>query len=414
MTKRVAIILSIIAFLTLVIFLALGNNRVFGALQQQSQNQVEPSASPEAALLTTARSVVTRNDQVTAACKLIPINFVDLSFNTSGLVSEVFIKEGQQIGKGDLLAQLSDQAQARAAVSTAELELTNAQFALKLLYDEAPLNAAEALQALANAPEAVAEAEDKITGLQRGTFNQADVDAAEANLIFAESKLKDAQDAYRPYSNKNENNLVRAKLLSDLSQAQKDYEVALRKYNAYFGTPSETTISKAEADLALARAQQEEAQRKYEILRNGPDPDDVTLTQARIANAEAQLAAAQASLDKMELRAPFTGTVGTINMKPGEYVAPGIQVLLLIDESDWKVETTDLTELNVVNIVPGAPAEIVFDAIPSQKFQGNVNTISAQGENRQGDIVYRVTSDIKNLDPRLKWNMTCSIVIKKP
>ncbi|MCU0489280.1 MAG: efflux RND transporter periplasmic adaptor subunit [Anaerolineales bacterium] len=405
--KRVAIAVSVLAFLALAIYLALGSQN-----NTPAQPAARPSVSPVVQLQPTSNPLVTRNDQVAAACKLVPIKNVSLSFNTTGLVSDVLVTEVQTVGRGDLLAQLSNREQANAAVATAELDLINAQLELKNLYDSAPLKAAEALKALADAPEAVQEAEGKFGGLQSPTFNQADVDAAEANMIFAKNKFEKAQEAYRPFQNKNEDNLTRAKLLSDLSQAQKEYEAAVRKYNSFFGSPSETTITQAEADLALARIRQEEAQRTYEILKNGPYPDDVALAQARIANAEAQLAAAQASLSNLELRAPFTGTVANVNLSTGEYVAPGVNVMLLVDVSEWRIETTDLTELNVVRIRVGDPVEIVFDALQDRKFGGQVLSIGALGENRQGDITYRILTDIDALDERLRWNMTCSVVIQ--
>lgn len=409
--KRVAIIVSILAFVALVIFILLSNQRVFGSLQQ-SQNPGQPSASPAPTRAATSIPAATSKDEVTTACRLVPGSFVNLSFNSPGLVSEVLVAEGQTVGKGQLLAHLSNQEQAQASVAAAQLDLISAQQDLKALYDEAPLKAAEALKVLANAPDDVQEAEGKITGLQRGTYNQTDVDAAKANLIFAENKLNQAKDAYAPFANKNENSLLKAKLLSDLSQAQKDYDAALRKYNSYFGSPSETTVSQAEADLALARVRLEEAKSSYEILKNGPDPDLVALAQARISNAEAQLTAAQSSLASLELRAPFTGTVVTLDMKPGLYVAPGTDQILLVDNTNWRVETTDLTELNVVRIRPGDTATITFDALPEIDFAGAVLQIGALGENRQGDITYQVLTDIAKLDERLRWNMTCSMVIK--
>ncbi len=409
--KRVAIILSVFALLALAALLVVSNNRASGTLGARQQ-QAGTSAAPVATRIPTIAAAAGRNDQVTAACKLVPVSFVNLSFNSPGLVSEVLVNEGDQVGKGQLLAHLSNLEQSQASVASAELDLVNAQQSLKTLYDEAPLKAAEALQALANAPDDVKTAEGKITTLSRPVYNQADVDTAEANMIFAQSKLKQAEDAYRPFQNKKEDSLIRAKLLSDLSQAQKDYDEAVRKYNSYFGVASETSISQAEADLALARVRQEDAQRRYELLKNGPDPDAVALAQARVANAEAQLAAAEGSLTNLELRAPFTGTIATLELKPGAYISPGADVLTLVDNSDWRVETTDLTELNVVRIAPGDKATITFDALPNIKFEGNVLNVSSLGENRQGDITYRVVSTISQLDNRLKWNMTCSVVIQ--
>lgn len=410
--KRIAIIISILAVLALGLFFLLQNQSVLGALTPQNPRQSDLATALIPTSLPTVQPNVSQSGDVTAECRLIPVRNVNLSFNSGGLVAEVFGTEGQRVNQGDLLATLSNQEQAEASIASAELELVNAQQALKTLYDEAPLRAAEALLELAKAPERVQDAEGKVSGLKSVSFNQADIDAAEANLIFAENQLKKAQDAYRPFANKNENNLTRAKLLSDLSQAQKDYEAALRKYNSFFGSPSETSISKAEADLSLALVQQEEAQRRYELLRNGPDPDEVALAQARISNAEAQLSAAQASLASLELRAPFNGRIVSINLNPGEYVAPGVNVIVLIDDSEWRVETTDLTELNVVRVRTSNPARITFDALPNKTFQGSILTINALGENRQGDITYRAVASVNDLDERLKWNMTCSIVIQ--
>lgn len=408
--KRAAIIVSILAVVAIILFLVIWNLSI-PAAPQNAQGQTP--ASQQQAGQETPRVLATLNpNEVAAECKMVPANYVNLSFNTGGLVDEVLVKEGQEVKPGQVLAHLSNQEQAQASVTTAQLDLINAQQALKALYDEAPLRAAEALQALANIPQAVADAQGALTNLQTGVVNQTDIDVAKANLDLADKKLRAAQEAYRPYENKTDDSLTRASLLSRLSQAEKEYDAALRKYNSLIGGPSEARIGQAEADLAVALAQQAEAERRYEILKNGPDPNEVALAQAQVANAEALLAAAQASLLNMELRAPFTGTVASMDLKVGEYVGPGVPVLLLADFANWLVETTDLTELNIVRIAVGAPTAITFDALPDINFNGTVQSISTVGENRQGDITYTVNSNLEQIDERLKWNMTCSISIK--
>jgi multidrug resistance efflux pump len=161
----------------------------------------------------------------------------------------------------------------------------------------------------------------------------------------------------------------------------------------------------------LAKAQQTEAERVYEILKDGPDPKEVALAEAKLKNAQSQLTAAQAAVGNLELRAPFTGTVVTVDLKSGEYVNPGVSVVMIADFSDWRVETTDLTELNVVRINENDPVKITFDALPGVEFPGRVSLIRTLGESRQGDITYTVLIDLEKYDPRLRWNMTCSAVI---
>jgi multidrug resistance efflux pump len=408
--KRAAIIISVLALIAFVVFIFLGNqNPVSGS--QQALTTVAPISQGQVPTLAPDLSAVKSSDEVVAEGSLVPIKYVNLSFNTSGLVDEVYVSDGDYVEEGQLLAKLSNQEEYESNLAAAQLDLVNAQQEIKTLYDNAPLAAAEALQDIASAPDDVADAERQLNNLQRGVVNETDVEIARANVAFAKKNLEDAQAAYQPFANKPEGNLTRAALLSKLAVAEKDYEDALRTLNALTGSPTDQKVAEAEAGLALARARLAEARRRYEILKNGPDPDQFTLAEARLNNAEAQLAAVEATLQKLELRAPFSGTIAKNDLKVGEYVAPGIKVVLLVDFSDWFLETSDLTELNIVRISEGSPAVITCDALPDIQFPGQVKLINAIGENRQGDITYTVQVDMNQLDERLLWNMTCSVVI---
>ncbi len=163
--------------------------------------------------------------------------------------------------------------------------------------------------------------------------------------------------------------------------------------------------------LDVAQASVAEARANLAMLQSGPSREDLALAAADIQRAEAALVAAQASLAELELRAPFAGIVAAIDLKPGEYVMPGKPVFQLGDSSAWLIETTDLTELNVVQVQPGALAKITFDAIPDLELTGKVTRVKALGENRQGDITYTVVITPDTYDARLRWNMTASVVI---
>ena len=79
-------------------------------------------------------------------------------------------------------------------------------------------------------------------------------------------------------------------------------------------------------------------------------------------NALAALKLASVALDQAEIRSPLAGTVAWIGPKVGEFVAPGAPVLRVGDLSLWRIETTDLTELNIVNVKAGNAVKITFDA----------------------------------------------------
>lgn len=408
--KRAAIIVSILAGVSLIFYLILLNRQTVLTLEKMASSQA--NNPPVVPTIETQPDVVKSADGVIAKCNLVPIRFVDLSFNSGGLISDVLVGEGEIVQEGQVLAQLSNLEQFEASIASAELELLNAQQALDTLYRDAPLDAAQALKELADAPVDIAASERQLAGLTSGKVSQTDIDIASANVVFAENKLKAAQDAYAPYANKSEDNLARATFLTRLSEAQKEYDDAVRRLNQLQGTASEEKIAQAEADLALAKARYESIQRKYEILKNGPDPDKVAAANAKLKNAEAQLAAAHASLEGLKLKAPFTGTIVTNELKIGQYVNPGIPLVKLVDFSDWQVETTNLTELNVVYLEEGNRALITFDSLPDLQFPGTLIRIQSLGENQQGDIVYTAVFELDQYDNRLKWNMTCSADIR--
>ncbi len=408
--KIFAIVLSVLAGLALIAYLILLNRQTVVRLEQIAAAQAvsfpateTPDEPPE---------VVRSADGVIAKCKVVPIRYVDLSFNTSGLVEEVLVKEGEVVTEGQILARLSNLAQFQASITAAELEILNAQQELDALYREAPLAAAEALKELADLPVDISSSERQLAGLTSGEVNQADIDIAKANVAFAKKELDDAEAAYKPYENRGEENLTRAALLTKLSEAQKRYDERVAKLNQLQGTASDTRIAQAEADLAYQQVKYEEAQKKFELLKNGPDPDRVALANANLLNAEAQLAAAQAALDNMELKSPFAGTIAQNLLKERQFYAAGSPVIQLVDFSSWQVETTNLTELNVVFLDEGNKAVIVFDSLPDQQFPGTLRRIQSLGENQQGDIVYTAIFSLDQADDRLRWNMTCNADIK--
>jgi HlyD family secretion protein len=122
--------------------------------------------------------------------------------------------------------------------------------------------------------------------------------------------------------------------------------------------------------------------------------------------------AAQASLDDLELKAPFDGTIISNDMKPGQAVSPTVSVMLG-DISTWQVETTDLVEQDIVNIQPGDPVTVAVDAIPSLKLSGVVSRIKQMGIANKGDTTYTVTIDLEQSDPRLLWNMKAFVAFDK-
>jgi multidrug resistance efflux pump len=183
-------------------------------------------------------------------------------------------------------------------------------------------------------------------------------------------------------------------------------EQALTLLNYYKSVEGELDLARIEGELEVAKAEREIASIDVERLADGPDPDDLALANARLKEAKTNLEQIEADLADLELVAPFDGEIASSDLKVGEFAGPGLLPLILVDDSEWRIETTDLTELSITDISIGMPVEVVFDAIPDLELTGKVTRINKLGENRLGDITYTVEIKLDELDPRLRWLMT--------
>lgn len=344
-----------------------------------------------------------------AEAAVVPIQQVTLSFSMPGTIEDVLVAEGEMIKAGDVIARLKGGEKQQAAVTGAELELLNAQKSLDDLKKNAAVAAAQAEVALAKAKNDLDNAQKKQVSIKYDRATKDNLESARAQYTLAQKNVDAAQKVYDKLLDRPEKDPIRAQATVNLQGAKKARDQAKATLDWLLGFPSDLQVEEREANLSLAEAQVQKAQDDYDILKNGPDPKDLALAEARVRNAEAQLKSAQATLSDLELTAPMDGMVVTNDFKKGAYVNPGQNTVTLADISSWKIETTDLTELKVVNIKPDDAVEITFDAIPDLTLTGKVQRIKSIGVNKQGDITYTVIVLLDNQDERLRWNMTAIV-----
>ena len=119
---------------------------------------------------------------------------------------------------------------------------------------------------------------------------------------------------------------------------------------------------------------------------------------------------AELAIERATLRAPFAGTIVAINIKADE-ITPAGPAIVLADTSAWKIETSDLTELDIVAVRLSDQVTLSFDALPDLTLQGTVTEIKGLGTSFQGDVIYTVVIKPSSWDPRLRWNMTATVTI---
>ena len=322
---------------------------------------------------------------------LVPKSSAILSFAATGEVSEVLVDEGEPVEAGQVIARLGGKQQSEATEKAAELELLSAQQALQDLYDTQEVLKNQAFIDLQAARQAEWEAQrhlDSITGDRL----QNEIAGAEAQLVLAENNLENANNTYDDYQDEAEDSTTRAYYQVQLTEAQRAYDTAVQQLDDLQGEGYTFILQQAEDSLEAAKTQRKLSEEHYADVSKGPDAGTLEVANARVSAAETNLAAARAVLEQYDLRAPAAGTLVESNLNIGVFITMGQPVAKWADLSDWYVETTDLTEIDVVKVELGQTVEVAADALPDNKMNGTVTAIQDTFQEARGDITY-VTAD---------------------
>jgi multidrug efflux pump subunit AcrA (membrane-fusion protein) len=343
------------------------------------------------------------NDLIVAEGHIIPGDNLYLSLQVRGEVEQILVKTGDYVRKGDILVSLSSHQSAEAALAAAKLEYVAAVQALDTLTRTANLARVEAQQAFIEAQDtrAIAAKNWEKFDLEN---NAEDITDAEADIVTFREDLEDAQAEFDKFADLDEDNSKRENAAEDLEKSQENYNESIRKL--------EKLINKRdglESALKGAISAEAEAQWKLENTLSGPDKDQMDLATARLENAKAQMTAAQHNLDLYILKAPFDGLIVDTNIIEGEWIGPEKWAVLIADFSEWFVDTSDLSELDVININIGETVSIKPDALPELDTAGMVEEISQVPDNKGGDVLYKVHIRLLDNDPRLRWGMTVEV-----
>jgi membrane fusion protein (multidrug efflux system) len=311
---------------------------------------------------------VIADSTIIAEGRVEPLRDAEIAFTAGGLVSEVLVKEGQTVKKGDLLIRLGGESDSNYAA--AQYNVASAQKALNDLVKNSEADLAQAIIDLKEAKESLEKAEVYLDYLQR-------------------SKKVPQPETFVYYIKRGEG-----------------YDIRLRTH-FYKGPAPANWIAKAEDEVALKKAEVEKLQDTVDRMKENGGVDSNEL-----AILEAQLEAAKAELAVFEITAPFDGVVAEIDAKAGSSIRARDVAITLADFSNWLVKTTDLTEIDVVQLTENEPVVVTLDALPGVDFKGTILSIGQTYTENQGDVVYEVTVQLNEAHPAIRWGMTSSVTFR--
>lgn len=327
--------------------------------------------------------------------RVAPALWATVSAQSAGRVVAVAAALGDEIAQDAVLLRLED-ADARLAVAQAEAALAAAE--AQLAQAQAPPRAEE----LAAAEAGVAQAEAALDRVLQGA-TEPQLRAARAELRNVEAALRQAQAAYDPISWLPDRSMHPESL--QLEQATNAYTAAKARYDELVRGASAAEVRQAQAVVA-------EAQARLALLRAGARPETLRVIEVEVAAARVQLEQARLALARCEVTAPFAGTVGAVHVRVGEVIAPGQPLFTLGDLNTLRVETTDLDEIDVVQVEEGAAVTLTFDAFPHQTYTARISRIAPMADPSSAGVNYTLHIALDQIPPGIRWGMTAFVDIE--
>ena len=298
--------------------------------------------------MTTGRYLETTDDAYVKADSTI------VAPKVSGYIAEVLVADNEPVKAGQLLAHIDDR-DFRTALNQAKADIAASEAAVRNL--------------------------DAQIELQQPVIQQqaAEVDAAEANLKFAQQERSRYDDLMKSGS-------------GTIQRAQQT-DAALRSQTAQ--------LQQGKAGLLAAS-------KKVEVLSTQRAQAVAQLDRAHAVERQATL-----NLSYTQITAPVDGTVGARTLRVGQYVQAGTQLMAVVP-LDQVYVVANFKENQLTHVRNGQPVELRIDSFHSTRLKGHVDSLSpASGlefallppDNATGNftkIVQRVPVKIVLDDPALR------------
>jgi HlyD family secretion protein len=272
---------------------------------------------------------------VTASGEIKPKNYVDLQSEITGVIQDLYVKEGDRVNKGDVLLKIDP--------FQTEADARSADFQFRAAGEEARNTKHQIDEALLN--QRITEANLKSA--------RAEQDQTMINLEHEESLFKRKQQLH-------EDNLV----------SREEYDLARSSFRL------------AESRVEAAKARVSELETRIEVSKINIQQMENSYQAAlsRVGQSQAMLDRARDLLNKTVLTSPLTGVITKLEVEKGERAVPGMMFnpsATLMTIADLSVIETEVKvdETDIINVKLNQPVVVKVDALPDHPLKGHVTEI---------------------------------------
>jgi len=208
-------------------------------------------------------------------------------------------------------------------------------------------------------------------------------------------------------------------MLSFVKDELSERSLAIPASLSTYQTTLSSASSKVNSNLSsLLSAKNSIASSEYSItektqsladLKDGADDFDVRSAQISINQKEDALLDAKENLYDCYVRAPFDGTIASLDVKAHDTASSGTSLATIITKQ--KIAEISLNEVDISKIKVGQNVTLTFDAVENLSLTGKVAEVDTVGTVSQGVVSYNVKINFDADDERIKPGMSVSASI---
>lgn len=312
--------------------------------------------------------------KVSATGQIMPKEYVELQAEISGVITSLFVQEGDLVEKDGLLLRI-DPMQTQSETRAQEAILG------------ASLSEARSQKAQIAVQEAMVERDI-------------------ANIHVSEVEVENARQ-----------NLVLAKAVFDRKQSL--FEQRLLSADAYEAVKND--LVNAESAMATAEARLEQANTALKSSRIVLEQTQAAYESAlsRVQQQQALLERSRDLLSKTTIRSPLTGIITQLNVEVGERAVPGTlnnpaaTLMTIADLSVIEAEV-EVDETDIVDLELGQEAVVNVDALRDTPIEGQVTEIgnsAIQTATQQEAKEFKVVIQLQEPPASLRPGLSCTAEI---
>ncbi|MCR4327919.1 MAG: efflux RND transporter periplasmic adaptor subunit [Patescibacteria group bacterium] len=411
--------------------------------------------------ITVLRGSITQEVIVTG--KIRPKDDIELGFEKSGTVANIYAHVGTRVARGTILVSLDtreltaavDQAEANKTVALARLEALNrgprdeditiAQTSLEkeeqdlsnifngvpdvlhdaysktddtvrkqldpLFINDEHTNAALSFEANSTQTTTDASSLRAITGDNLTAWGRelTSITSSTSNEVLESMLLKSR--AYLMTTRRLLDKTMEA-VTGAASSLDPATALIYKSYVATGRTSIDTALSNINGEVeSIATQKIDVAQKKSELDLKlaGSDPQDITAQEATVSQLDAALRTTQIQLEKSVLRSPLNGIVTRQDSKVGALVTANQSIISIISNGALQIES-NVAEVDIAKMEVGNSAMVTLDAYGNDIiFSAIIISIDPAATIIEGVPTYKATFSLDKEDARIKPGMTANV-----